>query len=61
MTKIEPKWFNLDSRIKKVSTLERNYEKKLANLDVCVATAVETVDTVFYDIKARKKVYYILV
>lgn len=59
MTKIEPKWFNLDSRIKKVSTLEHNYEKKLVNLDVCVATAVETVDTVFYDIKARKKVYYI--
>lgn len=60
MIKIEPKWFNLDSRIKKVSTLERNYEKKLVNLDVCVATAAETVDTVFYDIKARKKVYYIL-
>lgn len=59
MTKIEPKWFNLDPKVKKISTLERSYENKLVGLDVCIATSVETVDTVFNKIEARKKVYYI--
>lgn len=59
MTQIEPKWFKLDSRIKKISTLEHNFEAKLQNLDVCVATAVETVDIVTNHLHAKKKAYYI--
>lgn len=58
-TKIQPKWFDLDSRVKKFSTLDPNYVNRLADLDVCIATAVETVDIVYYKIQAKKKIYYI--
>lgn len=58
-TQIQPKWFSLDPRVKKISTVEREYKNKLGDLDVCIATAVQTVDTVYNKIKAKKKAYYI--
>ncbi|MHA7078812.1 glycosyltransferase family 4 protein [Lactobacillus delbrueckii] len=59
MTQIEPKWFNLDKRIKKISMTERNYQRKIDGVDVCIATAVETADLVQNHLKANKKVYFI--
>lgn len=59
MTQIQPQWFKLDTKIKKISTLEKNYKDKLADIDVCIATAVQTVDLVYNRIKAPKKIYYI--
>lgn len=59
MTEIEPKWFNLDKRIKKVSTMENRYWEKLGRIDVGIATAVETVDFVYASLKADRKAYFI--
>ena len=60
ITKIEPKWFFLDKRIKKVSSLEVNYKKKLGKLDICFATSAEkTVEEVNNNLRAKKKYYLI--
>lgn len=59
VTQIEPRWFNLDKRIKKVSNLDRNYLKEMEDLDVCFATGVQTVDEVKFKINSKKKLYFI--
>lgn len=58
-TRIQPKWFALDPRVKKISSVEQNYKDKLVDLDVCIATAVQTVHTVCDKMEAKKKAYYI--
>lgn len=56
----EPKWFELDSRIKKVSNLDKNYKQKLGNIDACFATSAEkTVSEVYNNLSAKEKFYFI--
>lgn len=58
-TQIEPRWFVLDKRIQKVSSLDENYKEKIKNLDICFATAVETVSEVKSNLQAKRKFYFI--
>lgn len=59
MTIIEPQWFELDPKVKKISGVERGMWEKISDTDVAVATAVDTV----YDVKRlftkAKKLYLI--
>lgn len=60
LTKIEPKWFDLDKKIKKISNLDSDYKEKLGKLDVCIATSAEkTVEEVNKELTARNKFYLI--
>lgn len=60
ITKIEPKWFSLDKRIKKISNLDPNYKEKLGKLDICFATSAEkTVEEVNKNLEAKEKYYLI--
>lgn len=55
VTKIEPKWFKLNPKIKKYTSTQRNIEKKLENIDIAIATGAGTVDETYqYFPKARK-------
>ena len=57
---LEPTWFKLDHRIKKVSNLDKKYKKQLGRLDVCFATSAEkTVYEVDKNLSANKKFYLI--
>lgn len=57
LTRIEPKWFPLDKRIKKISYYNRNIQ--LDNYDICIATAVETAQPVKELFSAKNKFYLI--
>ena len=43
MTQIEPRWFPLDKRVRKFSGIQKQNMEILSEMDVCVATGVETV------------------
>lgn len=60
-TQLEPRWFHLDARIKKVSNLEKNYKDKIGrDLDAVFATSAEkTVKEVNENLLAKKKFYFI--
>lgn len=58
LTEVQPKWFDLDRRVKKLSSLSYIYRRKLNNIDVCIATSVDTVEKVL-EIKSSKKLYFI--
>lgn len=58
MTKIEPRWFELDESIEKISGVAK-ISKKLKNVDVCIATGAETVATCKELFPNGKKVYLI--
>lgn len=58
LTNVEPRWFDLNRKIKKISGLT-NFDTKLRNVDVLIATSIETVNFVNqYDTNA-KKFYYV--
>lgn len=60
LTKIEPKWFDLNKKIKKISNLDLDYKEKLGKLDVCIATSAEkTVEEVNKNLIAKTKLYLI--
>ena len=59
LTKIEPRWFKLDSSIKKISGTGANLQKKIKDVDVVIATAVDTVPVVEKLFKNTKKAYLI--
>lgn len=54
-----PQWINLDGRIEKVSTCEKNYKDKLQDVDEVFATAVETVETAQGASSNARKIYFI--
>ena len=58
MTDRGPEWFELDNRIKKISTCRESYIDEITDVDVAVFTAAETVS---YSDKFRssKKIYFI--
>ena len=58
-TQVEPRWFELDKHIKKISGLNRNISKKVESIDVAIATSIDTVDYVFHMFPQALKVYYI--
>ncbi|UNL46184.1 glycosyltransferase family 4 protein [Lactobacillus amylovorus] len=43
-TKIEPRWFNLDKRIKKLSFRNKNCTSEIKETDIAIATALSTVE-----------------
>lgn len=60
ITQYEPKWFDLDKRIIKISNLDSNYKEEIGKLDVCIATSAEkTVEEVNRNLTARNKFYLI--
>lgn len=59
LTNLEPRWFKLDSRIKKISNLNKNCKYKLQDMDVSVATAVRTVDPSLEIMPNAKHLYLI--
>lgn len=60
LTKIVPKWFDLNKKIKKISNLDLDYKEKLGKLDVCIATSAEkTVEEVNKNLIAKTKLYLI--
>ena len=58
MTEREPRWFELENKIKKISSTDKNLAKKLGTVDVCIATAAITVDFA-KTIKSKKHAYFI--
>lgn len=58
MTQIEPRWFSLNKDIKKISGISCT-EKKLRDIDVCVATGAETVGVCEKLFPQAKKIYFI--
>jgi glycosyltransferase involved in cell wall biosynthesis len=59
INKQQPKWFNLDDKIRNISGEERNYLDKVNDSDVVFATAVQTVDIVKNNFENAKKLYFI--
>lgn len=58
-TKIEPRWFKLNSSIKKISTTQGNWLNYIKDIDVVVATAVETTSMLDNFFENSKKAYFI--
>lgn len=58
-TQIEPKWFELDNRIKKISSQQKNALSYVENSDFVVATAAITADFVKDNFTNSKKIYLI--
>lgn len=58
-TKIEPRWFSLNKKIKKYSFFNHSLPKEVLEVDIVVATAVETVDYVSKIFTMAKKMYLI--
>lgn len=46
VNKKQPEWFDLDKKIKKISSEEKEYLRKLTDCDVVFATGIQTVKTV---------------
>lgn len=59
MTFIEPRWFVLDKRVKKLSNFNQNNIDSAKEADVIIATAITTVDYAFSLSPAAKHLYYI--
>lgn len=59
MTKIEPRWFELDRNIKKISGSGKIDKKLLANADIVIATSVDTVEYTINNFPNSKKAYFI--
>ena len=59
ITQYRPKWFDLDPRIEKFSSYDKQFSKKIADIDTVVFTAIETVydNDVFFN--CRNKLYFI--
>lgn len=58
-TKKEPRWYELNPGIKKISGLSENLTKELADIDVYIATEVRTAEFVKKANPLAKKLYYI--
>lgn len=59
MTKIEPRWFELDKKILKLSGTRDKDIETAKNTDICVATGVETVEPCLSMFEGKKKIYLI--
>lgn len=59
LTFIEPTWFKLNSKIKKVSLQGKQAKKVYNSTDIVFATAVSTVDITQRNFKSSKKIYFI--
>lgn len=58
MTKLGPRWFNLDKSILKISTEKKYYQTKLKRIDIAIFTAIETIK--YVDVfKDTHKIYFI--
>ena len=59
ITYIEPRWFPLDSKIKKFSNLDKHFLEKIGSVDACVATGIQTVEFVQNNFGNAQKLYLI--
>lgn len=58
-TQWEPSWFQLDKRIRKISTTSSAWKDKSGDPDIVISTAVETVALMKRYFKNSKQVYFI--
>ena len=59
MTRIEPRWFPLDSKVVKISDMTKNYEEKLSDNEIAIATGISTVEYVLEHFADNQKGYLI--
>ncbi len=59
ITQIEPKWFALNKKIKKYSSLQKNCIRKIGDCDIVFATGVTTSEIVKKEFENAKKFYFI--
>ena len=59
ITSIEPRWFKLDKNIRKLSTTDVKLSDKIQNINLAIATGVDTVDTLLSLFPNQKKSYFI--
>ncbi len=58
-TKREPRWFNLNPNIEKISSTQKNYRKLIEDVDIAIATAVTTAYPIKKIFPHSKKMYLI--
>ena len=58
-TKKEPRWYDLNPRITKISGISGNFKSKLKDVDAYIATEVRTAEFVKMANPLAKKMYYI--
>lgn len=58
-TKREPRWFNLNTDIEKISSTQKNYQQCIQDVDITIATAVTTAYPVKSLFPNSKKMYLI--
>lgn len=59
ITSVEPKWFPLDNRIKKISSLEKKFMSQIEDSDAVFATGIQTVSFVQEHFSTAQKLYLI--
>lgn len=59
ITSVEPKWFPLSEKIRKISSLEKNFMASIENSDAVFATGIQTVEFVRSHFESAKKLYLI--
>lgn len=59
LMKKEPRWFDLNKRINKISSYDKYYRDKIQNTNVAIATAAETVNFVKKEFSNSSKLYFI--
>lgn len=59
LTRIEPRWFKLNKKINKISGTSIGFQNKIKNVDVAIATAVDTVSDTNILFPNIKKIYFI--
>lgn len=59
LTMVEPKWFELDKRIEKISGTSKNYEDKIKKYDCFIVTSYETVEPIYKLVGSQDNCYFI--
>ena len=58
-TRIEPRWFSLNNTIEKISSNDKNFKKRIEDVDIVIATAIWTIAYAEKYFRKSKKVYFI--
>ena len=59
LTSVEPKWFELDKRIEKISGTSKTFKKKIRKYDSFVVTSYETVAPIYELVGSKNNCYFI--
>lgn len=58
-TAMEPKWFDLDKRVAKYSSTNKNIKQNMKRYELAIATGVDTVEKTLQLFPSAKKAYFI--